>query len=342
MSSKVNKVLLSYLFVILIIATAFYIRGPREYDPAYQTPAVTLRESFHDELDYSILIVKATPSFPLNRTMVFLYDPAGTEIESHFIDLHYDSEERMQGIDITWDNRTDVAYQISDRNYVYVDPIATQARIDQVMNGSDENASIRLSFIDNDENGRISPGDVFYLDGHREGGFYDYRGYTLRLRFHFNVNDPEYGEYRWGPSLELSIFSDIEMTSKKVENNNYTVKIDNWWLISNVCSISLLDPDMNLVRSHNIALREDEGGEWIGINIRMNDTLRAQLPEAARVRIDDIKNGSDAKGPIYMWYYDGIHIHPVESGDIESFDGYWIKITLLPTGENLGEIQLRP
>ena len=131
---------------------------------------------------YNVTVVKITQNYSLESFKYYLKKQDGRTEQFGKIALQNLSG-RWGGVDVTWDdngsNDLDPGNHQSDRNSTdggaYSDPLQAQIRIDDIINGTQENkthqrseGTISVSYYDRDLNGLFSAGDTFVIQGNND------------------------------------------------------------------------------------------------------------------------------------------------------------------------------
>lgn len=122
---------------------------------------------------YHVKVVDTTEPKNLTLFQFYLKDEGGTTQQFGEIEIQYLGN-KWTGIDITWDDEgphdPNPGNGMADRNLTagkpYTDPGQAQARIDLVNAHNDSGRPLSVTFIDHDQNGKLTAGDEFIILGH--------------------------------------------------------------------------------------------------------------------------------------------------------------------------------
>jgi len=139
------------------------------------TPHINLESIEDSNGTYHVNVVDTTEDKNLTFFQFYLKDSDGTTVQHGEIALQYLGDE-WKGIDITWDD--DGIYDanpsngIADRNKSagepFSDPRQAQARINVVKSHNESGKPLSVSFIDKDQNGKLTAGDEFLVLGNNK------------------------------------------------------------------------------------------------------------------------------------------------------------------------------
>lgn len=132
-------------------------------DSSELPPNLQVKVTPRSDGDVIITVIFVSHKVALQDMVLQLYDGEGRWMLADSLGLKWDSPEGYQGLDITWYGQADKRGPA--HGGAYLEPDAAETRMTEIFQGKDDTGtSIPVWSADNDFDGKLSVGDLLYLD----------------------------------------------------------------------------------------------------------------------------------------------------------------------------------